>query len=99
MSDTKVCKKQFLSEVTREAGMSLEDVSRAYDAILSVVERHVAKDERVSLTGFGTFYLQRHKGHPVQFEDNAVIPDYVVLKFSASDVVNKRLRAADGQKG
>lgn len=99
MTKNKISKNQFLADVARNNDMSLEDITDAYNAIVSGIHDVVASGRTLSLTGFGSFYLQRHKGHPVQFEGRSNVEDYVIFKFSASDVLNKRFRQedADGQ--
>lgn len=99
MTKNKISKNQFLADVARNNDMSLEDITDAYNAIVNGIHDAVASGRTLSLTGFGSFYLQRHKGHPVQFEGRSNVEDYVIFKFSASDVLNKRFRQedADGQ--
>lgn len=99
MTKNKISKNQFLADVARNNDMSLKDITDAYNAIVNGIYDVVASGQTLSLTGFGSFYLQRHKGHPVQFEGRSNVGDYVIFKFSASDVLNKRFRQedADGQ--
>lgn len=99
MTKNKISKNQFLADVARNNDMSLEDITDAYNAIVNGIHDVVVSGRTLSLTGFGSFYLQRHKGHPVQFEGRSNVEDYVIFKFSASDVLNKRFRQedADGQ--
>lgn len=88
----KMSKKQFLSDVAKANDMSIKDITYAYDAIIDGIEDVVSSGRSLSLTGFGVFYLHKHKGHPVQFEGATEVSDYVVFKFSASDVLNRRFR-------
>ena len=92
MAKNTISKKHFLAAVARDNGMSVENITKAWDAIVNGLHDQLAAGNTVSLTGFGSFYLQKHKGHPVQFESHAVIQDYIVMKFSTSDVLNKRFR-------
>ena len=92
MTRNKISKKKFLTSVALRSGMSVNDITKAYDAIIAGIYDELSKGNTISLTGFGSFYLQKHKGHPVQFEGKLAIPDYIVMKFSASDVLNKRFR-------
>ena len=89
----KINKRDFIKHVAKENGMTSAQVLEVYDAIVNGIFDMVIENKRVSLTGFGSFYLQKHKGHPVQFEaKNAGVDDYVVFKFSTSDALNKRMR-------
>ena len=93
----KISKKQFLADVAQKNDIPVKDITKAYDALTEGIHDIVMNGTILSLTGFGSFYLQKHKGHPVQFERRSAVPDYVVFKFSASDVLNKRFRDEDNQ--
>ena len=65
-----------------------------YSAMIDRIFCEVAQGNQIVLQGFGSFYLNEHKGHPVQFkaDDNPVLSDYLVLKFSATKTANRRAR-------
>ena len=89
----KVTRKMLLQQVARKSGYDINTVSKVYTAIVDSIVDSVQDDSYISLTGFGNFYLQYHKGHPVQFESSdSTVRDYKLLKFSASDALNRRLR-------
>lgn len=88
----RVVTREFLSRVAARSGESEQCVSEVYDALLEVLMEAVRAEETVVLFGFGRFYRQFHKGHKAGFgrED---VDDYVVLKFSASRILNRWLEA------
>lgn len=89
----KINKRDFIKHVAKKNDIPHARVLEVYDAIVNGIFDMVVMDKRVSLAGFGSFYLQKHKGHPVQFEaKNAGVDDYVVFKFSTSDALNKKMR-------
>lgn len=91
----RVSKKQFLADVARRCGIHEQIVIEVYDAIVDNMFDELMQGHNVSLAGFGLFYVQKHRGHPVQFNggrDNKTVDDYLVLKFSASKNSNRRLR-------
>lgn len=89
----KVNREEFLSRVAKRTGHTVVDVSDVYDGIVSEIADIAKTGSKLSLTGFGLFYVQLHKGHPVQFGGNGrKVSDYAVFKFSASNVFNKKLR-------
>lgn len=91
----KVNKNEFLEMIAEQNNMPLTDVRTIYDAIVDGVKTVVCNGQDLSLTGFGTFTLKKHKGHPVQFEAKSdTVQDYVVLKFAASDVLMTKIREA-----
>lgn len=68
-------------------------VHQVVDTMLDTIVNDVKEGKRVSLTGFGSFYSQIHKGHPVQFGTKTErVPDYPVFKFAVSNVLNKDFR-------
>lgn len=68
-------------------------VHRVVDTMLDTIISDVKDGKRVSLTGFGSFYSQIHRGHPVQFGVKTDrVPDYRVFKFAVSNVLNKDFR-------
>lgn len=92
-SDDRVSKREFIAEVARVAGVPVKTATAVYEAIVASLLDNVRRGVTVTLTGFGRFYGQKHKGHCVQFADGGkdVIDDYTVLKFSATRSVNKSL--------
>ena len=95
--EPKVSKREFVQRVSKRAGLSLRTTQLAYDAIFEEILELVNAGNRVTLTGFGKFYAQPHKGHNVvlNIRDDAhargQVDDYAVLKFSATREVNKRV--------
>lgn len=71
----------------------LEMVHIWYEAYETEVVESVARGEKVSLTGFGSYCLRTHKGHPVQFGTvESRVDDYQVFRFVPSNVLNRRVR-------
>ncbi|MFJ4037754.1 HU family DNA-binding protein [Microbacterium sp. NPDC090007] len=95
--EPKVSKREFVQRVSKRTGLSLRVTQLAYDAIFDEILDLVNAGNRVTLTGFGKFYAQSHKGHDVVLnirdDPNARghVDDYAVLKFSATREVNKRV--------
>ena len=89
----KVNKNEFLKSVANKTGVPMPTVKTVYNAIVEEIRSVVCKDDYLSLTGFGTSALKKHKGHPVQFEAKTdKVKDYEVLKFAASDVLMSNIR-------
>ena len=91
----RVNKNEFLERISLKTGQSLDVVHLIYDACVNELQQIVCDRQDLSLTGFGVFSLKKHKGHPVQFEAASdTVNDYVVLKFTASDVLMTKIRSA-----
>lgn len=90
----RVSKREFVSRVARRAGVPVRVASSVYEAGIEELLSIIADGDRLTLSGFGKFYPQEHKGHRVRFaDDNGTdeIDDYAVLKFSATRAVNKQI--------
>lgn len=94
----KLNREAIVIEAARRAGTTVEDMTEYMNTIENVIRDAAKEGKIVSLIGFGTFYVQRHKGHPIQFaKDVNHVKDYLVYKFSAADVWNETLRELDRQ--
>lgn len=95
----KLNREEIIARAAEKTGFSVSDMTKAVLAFEDAIKDAAMEGKTVCLTGFGKFYLQRHKGHPVQFaKDTEEVVDYLVYKFSASNVWNATLREADRQK-
>ena len=89
----KVNKNEFLSAVSKRSGFNMTVIRAVYAAFIEEIKNVVCHGYDLSLTGFGSFLLKKHKGHPVQFEAKTdTVKDYIVLKFAASDVLMTDIR-------
>lgn len=96
----KVNKNELLENVATKRNVPMGLVKDVYDGLVDEIISTVSSGYDLSLTGFGTFSLKKHKGHPVQFEAKSdIVGDYVVLKFAPSDVLMTVIRNgyADGK--
>ncbi len=88
----RVSKREFLQRVSQRSGVNPRATQMVYDAFIEEILDQVKEGNRVTLTGFGKFYLQQHKGHRVRVEgkfkegsrEMKKVDDYAVLKFSAT---------------
>jgi len=89
----RVSRREFLMQVSKRTGISVKTVTHVYDTMLDELMDTLVRGDQLTLTGFGKFYSQPHKGHRVQFAGGGseVINDYRVLKFSATRAVNRSL--------
>ncbi len=85
--------RQFVDYMADMAGIRVEDAQKAYNIVIHAIKQAVAEGYLLKLYGFGQFYPQLHRGHQMQFTDGSKpMGDYLVLKFSASSSLNKRIR-------
>lgn len=77
-------KAELVDEVTAEVGLSKKDVNNAIDALISAITDSLARKEKVTLVGFGTFQVQRRRtrqGVNPQTRTKITIPAKDVPKF------------------
>lgn len=94
MKQKKINKNEFLDMIAKRNNVDVADIRQFYDSFVDGLTEIVCEGQGLSLTGFGTFSLKKHRGHPVQFGTNKEeVTDYMVLKFTASDVLMNKIRA------
>lgn len=93
----RINKRDFIRQMALEAHLPKLVAERAYDAFMKTLLDNVRAGKQVNLTGFGKFYWQRHRGHPVRFGEpgQGLVEDYTVLKFSATRDSNEFLGLDD----
>lgn len=105
----RVNRSEFVTRVAARANVNVKLATEVYDAVIEEIIQVVGEGKKLTLTGFGKFYPQLHKGHPVQRvnEDGrlegtstpALVDDYAVLKFSATRAVNRRIDPVNASRG
>lgn len=93
----RVSKREFVQRAARRGNIPLRTMETAFNAMIDELKDLVGKGNRVTLTGFGKFYPQEHRGHTVRTQikkgagETKQVDDYYVLKFSATRETNKSL--------
>jgi DNA-binding protein HU-beta len=105
-AEPRVNKREYIARVAKRAGVPVRVATLVYDAGIEELLETLANGDKLTLTGFGKFYPQVHKGHRVQTkigrqgeevtvepDIEAMVEDYAVVKFSATRAVNKKIGA------
>lgn len=96
MKNKRVNRRTFIQTVAEKSGKDEAEIEEIYDCMEETAKEIVSSGHELFLIGFGSFFLARHKGHPVRYgADNAEFDDYIVFKFSPSNVFVKALREKD----
>ncbi|TET93387.1 HU family DNA-binding protein [Candidatus Aerophobetes bacterium] len=77
-------KAELVETVAAEVGLTKKDINNVVDAMTSAITNSLARGERVTLVGFGTFLVQRRKarqGVNPQTRARISIPAKDVPKF------------------
>ena len=99
-SNTKITKRPFITKLAEKKEYSPKEASDIYELFIDTLVSEVLKGNEVMLTGFGSFSLKCHKGHPIKFikKEKSQINEYLVLKFTASNTLSKKLRKCENNK-
>lgn len=62
--EVRMNKAELIDEITAHADMTKAEAGRALDAFVSTVTTALARDEDVSLVGFGTFSVKERAARP-----------------------------------
>jgi len=54
-------KAELVEEVAAEVGLTKKDVNNVLDAMTSAITDYLARGEKITLVGFGTFLVQSRK--------------------------------------
>jgi DNA-binding protein HU-beta len=70
-------KGELITAIAEKSGLLKKDAAKALDAFMASVEESIKKDEKVILTGFGTFELKSRaprKGRDLTTLKEVIIP-------------------------
>ena len=77
-------KSELINELSEETTFSKKDVSRVLDSLTRVIGRTLKKGEKVSITGFGSWWLSRRparKGINPATKQRIDLPEINVPRF------------------
>jgi DNA-binding protein HU-beta len=77
-------KSELINELSEETTFSKKDVTRVLDSLTRVIGRTLKKGEKVSITGFGAFWLSRRparKGINPATKERIELPAINVPRF------------------
>ncbi|HZP90723.1 MAG TPA: HU family DNA-binding protein [Actinomycetota bacterium] len=90
-------KSGLIAEVAKRTGASKAEIGRAIDAIMDVIRETVARGDRVSLVGFGTFERKRRNRriarNPRKPETPIVVPARDLPWFTAGKEFREMIAA------
>jgi DNA-binding protein HU-beta len=88
-------KTEFIKAVAERTGISQKETKQVIDAALEVISETLAKGDRVTLTGFGTFEVrsrQAREGVNPQTRQKISIPATRTPGFSASSTLKEAVK-------
>jgi DNA-binding protein HU-beta len=95
-------KTDFIARVAEQTGTSKKVARQVIEAALDTIAQSLANDEKVVLTGFGTFELrtrQARRGVNPQTRQTMTIPASRSPGFSASNSLKEFVRQRSRERG
>jgi len=89
-------KSELINSLSEETTFSKKDVSRVLDSLTRIVERTLRKGEKVSITGFGSFWISRRparKGINPATKERINLPAVNVPRFKAGKGLREVVRS------
>ncbi len=89
-------KSELINSLSEETTFSKKDVSRVLDSLTRIIERSLRKGEKVSITGFGSFWISRRparKGINPSTKERIDLPEVNVPRFKAGKSLREVVRS------
>lgn len=89
-------KSELITSLSEETTFSKKDVTRVFDAFTRIIERTLRKGQKVSITGFGAFWISRRparKGINPSTKERIDLPECNVPRFKAGKNLREVVRS------
>lgn len=89
-------KSELINSLSEETAFSKKDVTRVLDSVIRIIERTLKKGEKVSITGFGTYWVSRRparKGINPSTKQRINLPAANVPRFKPGKHLRELIRA------
>ena len=89
-------KSELINSLSEETTFNKKDVSRVVDSLIRIIERSLKKGEKVSITGFGSFWISRRparKGINPATKERIKLPAVTVPRFKAGKNLRETVRS------
>lgn len=89
-------KSELIDSLSEETTFSKKDVARVVESLTRIVERTLKKGEKVSITGFGSFWLSKRparKGINPSTKQRIDLPEVNVPRFKAGKNLREVVRS------
>lgn len=90
-------KSELINSLSEETTFSKKDVSRVLDSLIRIIERTLRRGDKVSITGFGTYWVSRRparKGINPSTKERIDLPEVSVPRFKAGKHLRELIKSA-----
>ena len=87
---------ELIAALSEETTFSKKDITRVLDSLIRIVERKLKKGEKVSITGFGSFWVSKRsarKGINPVTKESIDLPELTVPRFKAGKNLREVVRS------
>lgn len=88
-------KDALVAEIAQKTDMSKKDVEMVVDTMTDVITKSLKEDQKVTLTGFGTFRLSKRaarEGINPQTKEKITIPAMNIPKFTSGKALKEAVK-------
>jgi DNA-binding protein HU-beta len=90
-------KSELVNSLSEETTFSKKDVSRVLDSLIRIIERTLKRGDKVSITGFGTYWVSRRparKGINPSTKERIDLPEVSVPRFKPGKHLRELIKSA-----
>lgn len=90
-------KSELINSLSEETAFSKKDVSRVLDSLIRIIERTLRRGDKVSITGFGTYWVSRRparKGINPSTKERIDLPEVSVPRFKPGKHLRELIKSA-----
>ncbi len=88
---------ELINSLSEETAFSKKDVTRVLDSLIRIIERTLRKGDKVSITGFGTYWVSRRparKGINPATKERINLPEVSVPRFKPGKHLRELIRSS-----
>jgi nucleoid DNA-binding protein len=88
-------KDALISEIAQKTDLSKKDIELVIDTLLDEITKSIKDDQKVTLTGFGTFRISKRaarEGINPQTKEKITIPAMNIPKFTAGKALKEAVK-------
>lgn len=88
-------KKELIATIAKNGGITKTSAAEALNAMLEIITRTVSEEDRVTLSGFGSFRVverKEKKGRNPHTGQSLIIPAHNIVKFTPGRNLYSRIQ-------
>jgi len=89
-------RKQLIAEIAKQSGLPRKDVVKLLSIFSQAMAKRLARGEKITISGFGTFVLSKRRGrigiNPQNPKQKIQIPPSVTVHFRASKKLREQMK-------